>query len=310
MNALPHELNAVIESQVPLTIDAHRARLHLWNHRGHRLYYVDEGPRDGKVIVLLHGMPTSSWLYRAIIPRLAAEGLRVIAPDMLGFGASDKPADVNVYAFAQQADRLHALMASLGIAHWAQAVHDLGGPWTWELVDRHPKSLNGLVVMNTTAYRQGFAPPAIMRLARSPMGPFMAFMMRNRVTGPSQVKGLLRQFTAYPDNITDAVVHGYWLSMQEGGGHAFLAFAKAFPWWFAQFDRYAEALRQLRIPAATLWGRHDKVLDVNQLPRQFAQDLRIDASQQHSLDAGHFLQEDQPAEVARRLALFMQEVRP
>jgi haloalkane dehalogenase len=308
MNAYSADHNAAAAAEIPRTIAAHRARLQYTTHAGQRLAYVDVGPRDGKVIVLLHGMPTSSWLYRSIIPRLAAEGLRVIAPDMLGFGASDKPADTALYAFDLQADRLMALMTSLGIARWTQVVHDLGGPWTWELIDRHPQVLNGLVVMNTTAYRQGFAPPAVMRLAGSPMGRLMAFMMRNRITGPSQVKGLLRQFTAYPQNITDEVVHGYWLSMYEGGTHAFLAFAKAFPWWFAQFDRYAEALRKLHIPAATLWGRHDKVLDAGQLPRQFARDLHIPSTQQHDLDAGHFLQEDQPAEVAWRLVLFMQGV--
>ena len=290
------------------TIAQHRERLQYFGPLGQRLAYVDEGPRDGKPIVLLHGMPTSSWLYRNIIPLLASQGLRVIAPDMLGFGASDKPADQSQYAFALQAERLVALMQSLGIAHWTQVVHDLGGPWTWELVDSHPEALNGLVIMNTTAYRDGFAPPAMMRMAAGPMGRVMAFMMRNRVTGPSQIKGLLRQFTAYPDKISPDVVQGHWLPMAEGTTHAFLAFARAFPWWFGQFDRYGAALRRLNIPAATIWGEHDAVLDVQRLPAQFARDLRIPPGQQHSVDAGHFLQEDQPAEVARLLVQFMRNV--
>jgi haloalkane dehalogenase len=289
-------------------IAQHRERLQYFGPTGQRLAYVDEGPRDGKPIVLLHGMPTSSWLYRNIIPILTSEGLRVIAPDMLGFGASDKPADSAQYAFALQAQRLVALMQSLGIARWAQVVHDLGGPWTWELADSHPEVLNGLVIMNTTAYRDGFAPPAVMKMAAGPMGRFMAFMMRNRITGPGQIKGLLRQFTAYPDKITPQVVQGYWVPMGEGTTHAFLAFARVFPWWFAQFDRYGAALRRLNIPAATIWGKNDAVLDVNKLPAQFARDLRIPVDQQHSVDAGHFLQEDRPAEVARWLLQFMQRV--
>lgn len=292
------------------TIAQHRGRLRYFSLPGQRLAYVDEGPRDGKPIVLLHGMPTSSWLYRNIIPLLASEGLRVIAPDMLGFGASDKPPVQSAYAFDLQAERLVALMQSLGIAHWTQVVHDLGGPWTWELVDRHPDRLNGLVVMNTTAYRDGFRPPAVMRMAGGPMGRFMAFMMRNKVTGPSQLRSLLRQFTAYPENISNEAVEGYWLSMAEGSTHAFLAFARAFPWWFAQFDRYGTALRRLHIPAATIWGKHDAVLDANRLPAHFARDLRIPASQQHIVDAGHFLQEDQPEEVARLLVQFMQQIGP
>lgn len=293
----------------PQTIAQHRDRLQYFGPPGQRIAYVDEGARGGKPIVLLHGMPTSSWLYRNIIPLLTTQGLRVIAPDMLGFGASDKPTDMSQYAFALQAQRLMALMQSLGIAHWTQVVHDLGGPWTWELADQTPDALSGLVIMNTTAYRDGLVPPAMMKVAGGPIGPFMAFMMRNRVTGPSQVRSLLRQFTAYPDNITENEVQGYWLSMQEGTTHAFLAFARAFPWWFAQFDRYGAALRRLNIPAATIWGKHDAVLDVHKLPPQFARDLHIPVAQQHSVDAGHFLQEDQPVEVARLLLQFMQEVR-
>lgn len=290
------------------TIAQHRQRLQYFVHRGQRLAYVDEGPRDGKPLVLLHGMPTSSWLYRNIIPLLQKKGLRVIAPDMLGFGASDKPVDMSQYAFGLQAERLAALMLSLNIARWTQVVHDLGGPWTWELIDRHPNLLNGLVIMNTTAYRDGFSPPALMRMAGGPMGRFMAFMMHNRVTGPSQMKSLLRQFTAYPDNISPEVVLGYWQSMHEGTTHAFLAFAKAFPWWFAQFERYEAALRRLDIPAATIWGKQDAVLDVGKLPSHFARDLRIPATQQYALDAGHFVQEDQPKEVAELLSQFMHKV--
>jgi len=144
--------------QAPQSIAQHRSRLQSFGPLDQRLAYVDEGPRDGKPMVLLHGMPTSSWLYRNIIPVLANQGLRVIAPDMLGFGASSKPADLSQYAFGLQAERLVALMRALGIPRWTQVVHDLGGPWTWELADRHPETLNGLVIMNTTAYREGFAP--------------------------------------------------------------------------------------------------------------------------------------------------------
>lgn len=293
---------------VPQTIAQHRARLQYFGTQGQRIAYVDEGPRDGKPIVLLHGMPTSSWLYRNIIPLLATQGLRVIVPDMLGFGASDKPMDASQYAFKLQAQRIVALMHSQGVSQWTQVVHDLGGPWTWELADQNPAALSGLVIMNTTAYRDGFAPPAMMKMAGGAMGLFMAFMMRNRVTGPSQIKSLLQQFTAYPANITPDVVQGYSLSMQEGTTHAFLAFARGFSWWFEQFDRYSVALRRLNIPAATIWGKHDAVLDVHKLPRQFAQDLRIPATRMHILDAGHFLQEDQPEQVARLLRQFMQEV--
>lgn len=293
-------------SPAPKTYDAHRARLNRFVSGGQTMAYVDTGPKEGKPIVLLHGMPTSSWLYRHVIPRLAEDGFRVIAPDMIGFGASSKPSDASHYQFATQAERLRALMSSLGIASWTQVVHDLGGPWTWELADRHPDALAGLVVMNTTAYRDGFAPPAMMKMAAGAMGGFMAFMMRNGVTGPGQIASLFKQMMAHPEKVTPEMIRGYALPMSEGTTHALLAFARGFDWWFEQFTRYQMALRRLDIPAGTIWGKRDKVLDVTKLPRAFAQDLRIPAQNQHVLDAGHFLQEDHPAEVAAILSRFMQ----
>lgn len=292
----------------PRTYEAHRARLKRFTIGGQTIAYVDAGPQDGKPIALLHGMPTSSWLYRNIIPVLAGDGYRVIAPDMVGFGASSKPSDPAHYRFATQADRLRALMSSLGLSSWTQLAHDLGGPWTWELAHHHPDALAGLVVMNTTAYRDGFAPPAMMKMAGGAMGGFMAFMMRNRVTGPGQIGGLFRQMMAHPEKVTPAMIEGYAIPMAEGTTHAFLAFARGFDWWFDQFERYQAALRRLEVPAATIWGGRDKVLDVEKLPRAFATDLRIPRESQHVLDAGHFLQEDNPGEVAAIISRFMQTV--
>lgn len=113
---------------------------------------------------------------------------------------------------------------------------------------------------------------------------------------------------AYPDKLSTQAVDGYWLSMNEGSTHAFLAFARGFKWWFEQFNRYAIALRRLDIPATTIWGEHDKVLDAKKLSDQFARDLKIPASDQHVLDAGHFLQEDQRDQVAQLLIKFMEKV--
>lgn len=293
--------------QQRITIAQHRAQLKTFAVQGEQMAYLDLGNPEGMPVVLLHGMPTSSFLYRNIAPVLAAKGFRVICPDMIGFGASSKPTDAQAYAFARQAERLRALMASLGLLSWVQVAHDLGGPWTWELAHAHPECLRGLVVMNTTAYRDGFAPPAVMKLAGGAMGGMMAFMMGNRVTGPSQIKSLFRQFMARRDLITTELVQGHALPMQEGTTRAFLAFARGFDWWFQQFDRYSAALRALDVPAATIWGRRDKVLDVHRLTDQFARDLKIPSHRRFEVDAGHFLQEDAPDIVANHLVRFLEE---
>jgi haloalkane dehalogenase len=293
-----------------ITIAQHRARLKTFSFQGERIAYLDEGNREGLPVVLLHGMPTSSFLYRNIAPVLAASGFRVICPDMVGFGASSKPSDAKAYAFALQAERLRALMLSLGLPSWVQVVHDLGGPWTWELAHAHPECLRGLVVMNSTAYSDGFAPPAVMKLAGGAMGGMIAFMMGNRVTGPSQIKSFFRQFMARRDLVTPELVQGHALPMQEGTTRAFLAFARRFDWWFQQFDRYSAALCALDIPAATIWGSRDKVLDMSRLTDQFARDLKIPSHRRFEVDAGHFLQEDAPGVVANHLVQFLKESAP
>jgi len=98
------------------------------------LKYIDKG--QGKVIVLLHGVPTSGWLYRKIIDTLT-ESYRVIVPDMLGFGSSDSPKGYEIYEPKEHALRLIALMDSLNIKEWTHVFHDAGGLWTWELLKKH-----------------------------------------------------------------------------------------------------------------------------------------------------------------------------
>ncbi len=82
---------------------------------GLRMHYVDEGPRDGDVVLLLHGEPSWSYLYRHMVPPLAAAGLRVIAPDLVGFGKSDKPAQVSDYSYARHVDWMTAFITTLDL---------------------------------------------------------------------------------------------------------------------------------------------------------------------------------------------------
>ena len=93
-----------------------------------RMHYVDAGPRDAPVVLLLHGQPTWSYLYRSVIAGLAAAGLRVIAPDNVGFGRSDKPADPTEYTFARHVDWMHSLVTGLDLSRVTLVAQDWGGP--------------------------------------------------------------------------------------------------------------------------------------------------------------------------------------
>ena len=114
-----------------------------------RLHYVDEGPRDAPVMLLLHGMPTWSFLYRDIIPSLLAAGYRCIAPDHMGFGRSDKPTDIHWYTVARHTEILTSLITRLDLQDITLVCQDWGGPIGLAQAATMPHRFSRLVIMNT-----------------------------------------------------------------------------------------------------------------------------------------------------------------
>ena len=127
-------------------------------YQGLRVHYLDEGPRDAaKVFLCLHGQPTWSYLYRRMIPVLTAAGHRVVAPDLLGFGKSDKPADDVRYTFMFHRDMLTNLLERLDLSNVVLTVQDWGGLLGLTLPMGMPERYTGLFIMNT-AFATGDAP--------------------------------------------------------------------------------------------------------------------------------------------------------
>ncbi len=114
-----------------------------------RMHYVDEGPKDGPVMLLLHGMPTWSYLYRNMIPGLVAAGYRCIAPDHMGFGRSDKPTDIHWYTIARHTEILTSLIVELDLQHITLVCQDWGGPTGLAQAAMMPERFDHLVIMNT-----------------------------------------------------------------------------------------------------------------------------------------------------------------
>jgi len=114
-----------------------------------RMHYLDEGPADGPVMLLLHGMPTWSYLYRDMIPPLVAAGYRCIAPDHLGFGRSDKPTDIHWYTIARHTEILTTLITALDLQKITLVCQDWGGPIGLAQAATMPERFSRLVIMNT-----------------------------------------------------------------------------------------------------------------------------------------------------------------
>jgi haloalkane dehalogenase len=126
-----------------------------------RMAYVDEGPRDGRPVLLLHGEPSWSYLYRHMIPALAAAGHRVLAPDLIGFGRSDKPADRADYTYERHVAWLSQWFTGLGLQDVTLFCQDWGGLLGLRLVAAYPERFAGVVVANTglpigTGFSEGF----------------------------------------------------------------------------------------------------------------------------------------------------------
>ena len=295
-------------ASMPPAVREYRAHLSYEPVLGQTMAYADAGPHDGQVIVLTHGLPTSSYLYRNVIPGLAAKGFRVIAPDFVGFGASSKPEDEAAYALPLQADRLLALLDQLGVARFSLVVHDLGGLISFELLDRAPQRVERLMVLDTTAYTEGFEPPREMRMLGGWMGGMMAASMRGALLGPWLTASFVRDNVGRPERVDQAAADLYWWSLHEGAVVPMRAVAGHFDAYLAQFPRYQQALRRFTGPAALLWGEGDRVLPFEKLGPQFARDLRIPPERVRAVKgAKHFLQEDAPEAVTEAILELMRE---
>lgn len=145
-----------------------------------RMHYVDEGPRDGRPIVMVHGNPTWGYLYRRFIDAVVEAGYRAVVLDHLGFGRSDKPDDASLYGIPRHADRCEALLESLNLQDATIVVQDWGGPIGLAWAARHPERVRSLVVLNTFAHR----PPAKVSL------PLPLRLFRTPGVGELMVKGM------------------------------------------------------------------------------------------------------------------------
>lgn len=114
-----------------------------------RMHYLDEGPRDGPVVLCLHGQPTWSYLYRKMIPLFTARGYRTIAPDLVGFGRSDKPSERDDYTYANHVFWVSALLSQLALTDINLVCQDWGGLIGLRVATEHPDRFARIVVANT-----------------------------------------------------------------------------------------------------------------------------------------------------------------
>jgi haloalkane dehalogenase len=264
-----------------------------------RLHYVDVG--TGPAVVFVHGTPTWSFLYRRLIGDLKADH-RVIAPDLLGFGLSDKP-QTEVVAPPRQAEHLRALLDHLDLDRYTMVVHDFGGPIGFACALDRPERLARLVLFNTWMWPlAGVAARWASRLFGTRLGRW-GYTAWN--FSPTVMLPALTHQTLAPD------VHAHYQGPfpTPDTRHAPWVFARdlvgADDWYARLWDR-RDALRS--IPALLLWGERDPGFGTDALRRWHG--LFEEVESKTVPGAGHLPQEEAPEAVQAALRAFLRPVAP
>ncbi len=292
----PYETTKTRKNQI--TYEDFRADQRLYPTDDGLIKYIDKG-KGPSTILLLHGVPTSGWLYRKMIDPLVKQGYRVIVPDMLGYGSSDSPDGFEIYNNENHAKRLLELMESLGIESWTHVMHDAGGLWTWELIKQDPNKIEKLIVLNTIIYEEGFYPPVRMKpggLAKTAMWAY-----RNGVTTNTLLKKLFKE--GLKENTLNPLdVEGYKTPLLEGK-------TKAMYYFFSQtcndLPDYSEVFENINVPVSVIWGIHDTMLQWPPQQTRAANALGVKNEDIHFVDEKHFVQETKGKEIAYKILDFL-----
>jgi haloalkane dehalogenase len=259
---------------------------------GLRLAHVDEG--EGAPVLLVHGEPTWSYLWRHLIPPLRDAGFRCIAPDHAGFGRSDKPADVGWYSYDRHTALLADLVERLDLRGATVVVHDWGGPIGLRVAAELPERIDRIVVMDTGLFT------GHQRMSDA-WTVFRDFVARTE----DLPIGMLVRGGCHRDP-GDDVIAAYEAPFADGASKAG---ARAFPLMIprtpdepgaAAGQRVLDALAQDPRPKLVLWADSDPIIPLSTGERFAA---AIGTAVAHTIpDAGHFLQEDQGPLIGRLIA--------
>jgi pimeloyl-ACP methyl ester carboxylesterase len=286
-----------------------------------RMHYVDEGPRDGRPVVLVHGNPTWGYLYRNFIPALVEAGHRAIAVDHLGFGRSDKPDDPELYRVPRHAARFEALLESLDLRRATVVPQDWGGPIGLYWATRHHERVDGLFILNT--YAHGWKPEALPPGKDKIPLPLPLHLFRTPVVGELLVKGLdafkrgflFGQGVVHKDRLTPTVKRAY-REVHDGWSDrtAILVFPREIPITdggpVVAMNSETERLLERHFRAKRVhvtWAMKDPAFLPEYLETLWLKTFP-DASVTRLDDAGHYLQEDAHELIVPELVRFVGEL--
>jgi pimeloyl-ACP methyl ester carboxylesterase len=270
---------------------------------GVNVFYREAGPANAPVVLLLHGFPTSSHMFRDLIPSLA-DRYHVIAPDYPGFGQSEAPDRAKfTYTFEHLADLMDGLMGQLGAQRYAMYVMDYGAPVGYRLALKHPERISGLIIQNGNAYEEGLS---------EFWDPIKAYWANGSAQNREALSGLVKLETTrfqYTDGVKDLSrispdnwVHDQALLDRPGNKDIQLDLFYDYRTNLPLFPEFQKFFRERKPPTLIVWGRNDKIFPEKGAHR-YLRDLP--KAELHLLDTGHFALEDKLDEIVPLIRDFL-----
>jgi pimeloyl-ACP methyl ester carboxylesterase len=267
--------------------------------RDHRLFVRQDGPPDGTPVTLLHGFPTSSHDWAAVVPQLAALGHRVTTLDLLGFGNSDKPRR-HSYSVCEQADLVQAVWRELGTTSTALVAHDYGVSVAQELLARGLPRITRVAWLNGGLYSDLHRPIMIQRLLHSRLGPLLARAVTER-----RFTASMRRVMARP--VADRDVHAMWTSIALDNGQYLAPLLLRYIDERKQYQsRWVRAFEDYPGPVGFIWGPADPISGAHVLQRiRERMPTAVVTELSGPPAVGHYPQVEAPDEVAAALGTFL-----
>ncbi|NNH41978.1 alpha/beta hydrolase [Rhizobium laguerreae] len=263
---------------------------------GTKVFYREAGPADAPVVLLLHGFPTSSHMFRNLIPILA-DKYHVIAPDYPGFGQSDAPDHTKfAYTFQHYADIVDSLLGKLDVKQYSMYVMDYGAPVGYRLALKHPDRVSALIVQNGNAYEEGL---------KEFWDPIKVYWKSDTPANREALSVLVAPETTkfqYTDGMSDIVHidpdnwgHDQPLLDRPGNKDIQLDLFHDYGTNVPLYPKFQEFFRNQKPPTLIVWGKNDKIFPADGAS-PYLRDLPH--AEMHLLDTGHFALEDKLPEMA------------
>jgi pimeloyl-ACP methyl ester carboxylesterase len=276
---------------------------------GHRLFFREAGNPTAPALVLLHGFPTSSYMFRDLVPALADQ-YHVIAPDHLGFGLSDAPpVEQFDYTFDALTALTRGLLRALEINRYAMYVQDYGAPIGWRLALEAPAAVTAIISQNGNGYDAGFV-ESFWKIVR-------AYQTEQTAATEDAVRKFLTLAATrwqYVTGVADETLvnpeswyHDYALISRPGNDKVQLTLLRDYASNSPLYPRLHEYFRATNVPLLAVWGRGDEIFGPAGA-QAFANDLPN--AEIHLLDGGHFLLESALDEVTGLIRAFLAKVHP